>query len=98
MDENNAARDCTGCIRLDLKDLTKILDNIDTEYGRNDALRDYIFALRDLQFAHDVYATRGYDEIDGAQRVVDEAFRRLIDAQHQLSAEINDLLKENSDD
>jgi len=36
-----------------MTDLNKILDSIHEAEGRNDALRAYIYALRDLQRAHD---------------------------------------------
>jgi hypothetical protein len=80
-------------IRVDETDLNRILDNIDRAEGRNDALRDYIYALRDLQWAHNWFAMNGGDsadrEIDGAQRAVNEAFDRLIRAQLALSRELN---------
>jgi hypothetical protein len=76
-------------IRVDETDLNRILDQIDTAEGRNDALRDYIHALRDLQWAHNWYATDGGDsadsEVEGAQAAVNEAFDRLILAQRTLS-------------
>jgi hypothetical protein len=79
-------------IRVDETDLNRILDKIDGAEGRNDALRDYIYALRDLQWAHNWSATAGGHsadtEIYGAQRAVNDAFDRLIRAQRTLSAEI----------
>jgi hypothetical protein len=48
-------------IRIDETDLNRILDKIDGTEGRNDALRDYIYALRDLQWAHNWYATTAAD-------------------------------------
>jgi hypothetical protein len=79
-------------IRIDETDLNRILDKIDGTEGRNDALRDYIYALRDLQWAHNWSATTAADradaEIYGAQRAVNDAFDRLIRAQRALSAEI----------
>ena len=79
-------------IRVDETDLNRILDKIDSTEGRNDALRDYIYTLRDLQWAHNWYATTGGDsadtEIYGAQRALNDAFDRLIRAQRNLSAEI----------
>ena len=79
-------------IRVDETDLNRILDKIDSAEGRNDALRDYIYALRDLQWAHNWFATTGEGsadtEIYGAQRAVNDAFDRLIRAQRTLSAEI----------
>jgi hypothetical protein len=76
-------RDC--CIRRDVTDLNKILDNIDTAEGRNDALRAYIYALRDLQHAHNEFAFEGDgDDIDKAQAAVAKAFYRLVSAQFAL--------------
>jgi hypothetical protein len=76
-------------LRHDVTDLNKILSRIDGVEGRNDALRAYIYALRDLQRAHDSYSFGGEDgedaAIDRAQAAVDETFDSLIAAQHRLS-------------
>jgi hypothetical protein len=73
-------------IRHDVVRLDTILANIDAANGRNDALRTYVFALRDLQRANDQYAIAGGpDRIDQAQAVVAEAFDRLIDAEFSLN-------------
>jgi hypothetical protein len=81
-----AVRDADGILRCQLTDLSRIIDNIDTAEGRNDALRAYIYALRDLQHAHDVNA---YEEngaaIDAAQALVAKTFDQLIVAQLTLN-------------
>lgn len=73
--------DDDGCIRDDITDLNKILSRIDDVEGRNDALREYIYRLRDLQHAHERSAYGGADadaKIDRAQAAVAKAFDRLI--------------------
>jgi hypothetical protein len=76
-------------IKRTLTDLQKIVDNIDDTEGRNDALRAYIYALRDLQNAHTLNA---YEEnnagIDAAHRRVVETFDELIAAQSRLNREL----------
>jgi hypothetical protein len=81
--------DDAGNIRGDVTDIGKILDNVDQAEGRNDALRAYIYALRDLQRANDRYACFGGDgtAIDQAQTAVCEAFDRLIVAEFLLNRE-----------
>jgi hypothetical protein len=80
-----------GTILADVTDLTAIVDHIDTTEGRNDALRAYIYALRDLQRAHVAYSVYGEAteaELYRANTNVVEAFERLIDAQFSLSDEL----------
>jgi hypothetical protein len=77
-----------GYIRGDVTDLNKILDCIDTCEGRNDALRAYIYTLRDLQRAHEQYAGDGSatrDDVDKAQAAVERAFKHLIVCQFALN-------------
>jgi hypothetical protein len=50
-----------GAIRPTVTSLDAIVANIDTCNGRNDALRAYIFALRDLQVANNEF---GYADVD----------------------------------
>jgi hypothetical protein len=77
--------DDDGCLRSDITDIANIIGNLDEANGRNDALRCYILALRDLQRAHDRHAALGDDaEIDAAQAAVAAAFRRLIVAEFSL--------------
>jgi hypothetical protein len=77
--------DGDGSIRGDVTDLNRILDSIDQE-GRNDAVRAYIYALRDLQRAHDRHAFFGDNTaIDPAQTAVAAAFDRLILAEFSLN-------------
>lgn len=77
--------DGDGSIRGDVTDLNKILDNIDQAEGRNDAIRVYIYALRDLQRAHNRFAFDGNDNTDEAQAAVAAAFDRLIEAEFSLN-------------
>lgn len=75
-------------LRGDITDLNLILANIDTVCGRNAALRVYIYALRDLQRAHERCATDGSatdDDIDKAQATVERAFERLIVCQFAIN-------------
>jgi hypothetical protein len=82
-------RDRYSIMRKDVTDLTKIVDGIDTAEGRNDALRAYIYALRDLQHEHDTFSyENNYAAIDAAQARVIVAFNRLIEAQHRLDDEL----------
>ena len=79
-------RDGDGILRCQLTDLSRIVDNIDTAEGRNDALRAYIYALRDLQHAHDVNVYEENDAaIDAAQALVAKTFDQLIVAQLALN-------------
>jgi hypothetical protein len=87
---NNAPTVCNedGTIRSDVTDLNQIVANIDSCNGRNDALRAYVYALRDLQRAHDRFAYGDVDdarEIDAAQAAVAAAFDRLILAEFTLN-------------
>jgi hypothetical protein len=85
---NNAPtiRDADNILRAVITDLSKIVDNIDTAGGRNDALRRYIYALRDLQHAHDVEAYEENDAaIRAAQALVAKTFDRLIVAEFSLN-------------
>jgi len=85
---NNAPTVCDrdGGIRGDVTDLSQILNNIDTAEGRNDALRAYIYTLRDLQRAHNESAFEGDGAgIDQAQSAVAKAFDRLIVAEFSLN-------------
>jgi len=78
--------DQDGSIRDNVTDLNKILDSIDACNGRNDALRAYVYALRDLQRANDQFAFDGDgDAIDQAQIAVANAFDRLIVAEFSLN-------------
>jgi hypothetical protein len=84
---NNAptVHDEDGCIRYDVRDFNRIIDNIDKACGRNDALRAYIYRLRDLQRANDESCFDNNDAaIDRAEAAVVEAFERLIVAQRTL--------------
>ena len=81
-----------GSIRGDVTDLNKILDNIDQAFGRNDALRNYIYALRDLQRANDQFGFAAYgtaeqkhERIDQARAAVVAAFDRLIVLEFSLN-------------
>jgi hypothetical protein len=78
--------DDDGSIRGDATDLNKILDNVDQAEDRNDAPRAYIYALRDLQRAHDRYAIFGeFAAIDPARTAVAKAFDRLVVAEFSLN-------------
>jgi hypothetical protein len=79
-------RNDDGGIRHDVTDLGKIIDNIDEAEGRNDALRAYIYALRDLQRAHNESCFETNDaDIDRAKAAVNSAFDRLIAAEFSLN-------------
>ena len=85
---NNAPTVCDddGSIRGDVTDIGQILNNIDPAEGRNDALRAYIYTLRDLQRAHNEYAFEGDGAaVDQAQSNVAKAFDRLIVAEFSLN-------------
>lgn len=45
-------------LRKNVTDLGKIVDNIDEAEGRNDAIRLYIYCLRDLQREYEVSSYR----------------------------------------
>jgi hypothetical protein len=87
INESPTLEDEDGCIRAELKDIGKIIDRIDESEGRNDALKAYIYALRDLQRANDRYAGVGCDdaEVEQAQAKVARAFDRLIVAEFMLN-------------
>ena len=87
INESPAHEDDDGCIRAELTDIGKIIDRIDDVEGRNDALKAYIYALRDLQRANDRYASVGCDgaEVDQAQAKVAREFDRLIAAEFRLN-------------
>lgn len=74
--------DADGGIRSTVTSLDNIVANIDTACGRNGALRAYIFALRDLQCAHnDACFADGVDRIDERLAAVAAAFDALIVAE-----------------
>ena len=76
------AVDRDNIIRKDLTDLTVIVDTIDEAGGRNDALRAYVYTLRDLQHAID---TSSYEEngaaAEACRAAVSRAFDRLVVAE-----------------
>jgi hypothetical protein len=78
-----------GAIRPDVTSLDAIVNNIDTAMGRNDALRAYIYALRDLQVANNNYhystADTALAQIDQAQAAVAKAFDALIITEFSLN-------------
>jgi hypothetical protein len=71
-----------GHIKPNVKSLDAIVANIDTARGRNDALRAYIYALRDLQVANN---DPPYSAADKAQAAVAKAFDALILAEFSLN-------------
>lgn len=92
INESSTLEDADGCIRAELTDIGKIIDRIDKSEGRNDALKAYIYALRDLQRANDRFAiVAGTDcgaaEVDHAQAKVAREFDRLIAAEFRLNRE-----------
>jgi hypothetical protein len=70
-------RDVDGIMKGDVIDLNRIIAGIDEANGRNDDLRGYIYALRDLQRAHDSFAICGRENVDRAEAAVRNAFARL---------------------
>jgi hypothetical protein len=71
-------------------DLNVILDHMDTGYGMPTAVRDYVYALRDLQFAHNECS---YDSLDiRAFRQVEariaKAFKRLAQSHRATSDDL----------
>jgi hypothetical protein len=84
----NTERDAYNCLRDTVTDLNKILDYIDDDHGRNDALRAYIYALRDRQRAIDLCSIDGARDpaevIHEAHEAVNDAFRRLIVAEYLI--------------
>ena len=74
--------DVDGHIKSDVTSLDAIVANIDTARGRNDALRAYIYALRDLQVANNNFP---YSAADQAQAAVAKAFDALIVAEFSLN-------------
>jgi hypothetical protein len=89
INESPTLEDEDGCIRTELKDIGKIIDRIDESEGRNDALKAYIYALRDLQRANDRFAGPRCDgaDVDQAQAKVAREFDRLIVAEFMLNRE-----------
>jgi hypothetical protein len=86
INDTPTVHDADGILRCQLTDLSKIVDNIDAAEGRNNALRAYIYALRDLQHAHEVGIYEENDAaIDGAQALVIKKFNELIVAQLTLN-------------
>jgi len=86
INESPTHEDGDGCIRAELTDIGKIIDRIDDDEGRNDALKAYIYALRDLQRANDRYASVDCaDAFDRAQAKVAREFDRLIAAEFRLN-------------
>jgi hypothetical protein len=90
----NPVCDAGGHIKPDVTSLDAIVNNIDTAMGRavrgrNDALRAYIYALRDLQVAdnnfHFSIADTALAQIDQAQAAVAKAFDALIAAEFALN-------------
>jgi hypothetical protein len=87
--KHDDALDDNGCIRPDVTDLNAILYHIDDAAGRNDALRAYIYALRDLGRAVGLSAYIGKEAdpaIDRAQAAIDRTFARLMMAQFELNS------------
>jgi hypothetical protein len=72
-------------------DLNLIIDNIDGVCGRNDALREYIYALRDLQRAHNEGA---YEHVPTAVYV--EAEARVVAAFEWLALRQRELFRDYS--
>src|SRR5262245_36010327 len=82
-----AVRGAHGILRCQLTDLSRIINTIDNAEGRNDTLRAYVYAPRDLQHAHDVNVYEENDAaIDAAQTLVAKTFDQLIVAQLTLNA------------
>jgi hypothetical protein len=84
----NPVCDADGDIRPDVTSLDAIVNHIDGE-DRNNALRAYIYALRDLQVVDNSYDYRTADtalaEIDKAHAAVAKAFDALIVAEFSLN-------------
>jgi len=73
-------------MRKDITSMDLIVDNIDGL--RQPSLRNYIFALRDLQHAHDTSAYESNDaEIEQAFAVVQTAFQQLRECHDLLLRE-----------
>jgi hypothetical protein len=92
----NPALDANTCLRDDLLDLDLILDNLDNfgeEKGRNDAILNYMYALRDLQRACDLYNfvfpdnEVKYADIGAAEAKVRQTFAKLIECQNTVFRE-----------
>src|SRR5262245_2936666 len=88
----NACEPKPGCdehgdIKADETGLDLIIANIDDAGGRNDALRAYIFALRDWQCICNRGAYEPVTEAESAaaKRVLDDTFDRLIAAEFLLN-------------
>jgi hypothetical protein len=72
INNNPSACEDGGCIRRDVTSLDAIVNNIDTCEGRNAALKAYVYALRDLQVAHNdsAHGDASLDDIDKAEAAV----------------------------
>jgi hypothetical protein len=86
-------RDDDGIMRCDVTDLNKIVAGIDRAKGRNDALVAYVYALRDLQRANDLYAIldnspSAASAIDRAEERVRATLSELVMAQLALLAQL----------
>jgi hypothetical protein len=80
-----SVRDQDGILRRQCTDLHKIVAAIDPADGRNDALVHYIFALRDLQHAHETGCLEEDDAaIEAAEAAVTQASDELVAAQNRL--------------
>jgi hypothetical protein len=81
-------RDEDGGIRPDVTSLDAILSAIDAVEGRNDCIRAYVYALRDLQVAHNEGVSVEEDvdaAIDRAHAAVNKAFDALIVAEFAIN-------------
>jgi len=88
INNNPSACEDGGCIRRDVTSLDAIVNNIDTYEGRNAALKAYVYALRDLQVAHNDFVNYGdasRDDIDKAKAAVAKAFDRLVFCEYSLN-------------
>jgi hypothetical protein len=82
----DAIREEEGFLRSDAMSLDAIIANIDQADDRNVALRDYVYALRDLQIAHNDGSYFDTDvRIDEAQAQVRKAFAHLIETEQSLN-------------
>ena len=82
----DAIREREGSLRSDAISFDVIVDNIDAANDRNVALRDYVYALRDLQIAHnDSSYFDNEARIDEAQTQVRKAFAYLVQAEQSLN-------------
>lgn len=82
----DATRETEGLLRSDAMSLDAIVDHIDEANDRNVALREYVYALRDLQITHNDGSYFDTDaRIDQAQARVRKAFAYLIEAEQSLN-------------